>query len=173
MSAAPYQPTKANQMPITVKQQVTFSLLKWIEGQSRIVKFTAPIFKGKEVKNTRGGDGVSMEPADLARVHTLNDAEEVILDPRSGKPMVYEIIIGAVLGSQLHEHFENDGYVGKWFAITQLPKADKKKYRPYEIVEVGVDEKYIAPVDPETGEVKEAVQSTVRDSGKAGGDTGQ
>ena len=146
------QRKKENQMPVTIKNQVTFTLLKWIEGQARIVKFEGEFFKGKTVKATRGEDGVSMEPADIARVQTLNDSEELVKDPRSGHPMIYEVIIGAVLGSQLDEHFPDGKYVGKWFAITQLPKEHGKRYRPYEILEVEVVDVDV-DVDGETGEV--------------------
>lgn len=120
---APEAPTKPVALPFTptVKRRVTLPLSKWIVGQAKYVRFEGKIFKGKEIKGTKGG--VKMEPADLANVIDLATGEMV------------QIICGTVLQGNLTEAYPDHSYVGRCYEIVQHSVANKR-YKDYSITEI-------------------------------------
>jgi len=115
---------EANAMPsfIKVKKVITLPLLKFVTNKAIFVTIEEPMFKGREMPETK------MDPATLCNCVNLETGEQV------------QIIVSAVLESTFNEEYEDNSYVGKSFMIKKLPKAKSDaKYFPYSLAEVEVE----------------------------------
>ncbi len=102
-------------------RQVTVPLLKFAVDVPLFIRSEGKIYKGKEIKGTKGG--VKMEPADLMRVVNLETGE------------IAEVIVGALFKDTLTEEYPDHAYVGKCFSIVQK-KIEGKRYKGYVISEI-------------------------------------
>lgn len=110
-----------------IERKVTMPLLKQAEGEKVAVYFVSNIYRGRELKQARGG--VQREkPADLANVMNLITGE------------LQSFICAALVKSELTENYPNDGYVGKAFIIERGPKKQggARAYNTYNVTEVKV-----------------------------------
>lgn len=132
-----------------VTKHVTLPLIKigndpvFLRLDSAITK-ADEVTRGRASKNEDGTEKALMSPPELAQV----------TDMVTGKPA--QIIVNAVLGSELRKKYPNDGYVGKTFRIVKT-QLQGKRYATFEITE-GV---------LETEEVQHPTQ-TVASVGKKG-----
>jgi len=105
-----------------IKKQITFQLLKLVDGATVHVEITKSMWTGKEIA---GGAGkAKMDAARLVRVINLETGEEM------------EMIINKVLEEIFGEEYPDNAYVGKWFGITKHAKADGKEYNTFTLVEL-------------------------------------
>lgn len=114
MNAAVFQPKR--------KKLLTLPLLKFEKDKPRYIKFTGPIYLGKDMKQKEGDK--KKEPAHLAEVIDLETGEQA------------QIIINAVPMSVLKENFPDNTYVGKCFAITRQTRKEGKAYDPFNVEEI-------------------------------------
>lgn len=106
---------------IKVVRQVTLPLWKWEDNEKKYFRVDAAIRIGKPVKATEGQK--QMEPAHIATVTNLATMVQC------------EIIVGAVLHSELDENYPDDSYVGKSFSA-EKSKITGKRYAGYAIAEI-------------------------------------
>lgn len=109
---------------IKVKKVVTVPVLTPVVDTPLYLKFTGPIYKGKELKGSEKNN--KMEPADLAPVINLETGEENLL------------IVSAVVKGNFEEHYSKDAYVNKAFELIKLPKREGKRYFDFSIKEIEV-----------------------------------
>jgi len=108
-----------------VIKRLIIPLLKMVKGETIEVKLMGAIYTGKPQKDAKEGD----KPADLCNVVNLDTGEEM------------QIIVPAVLKSNLEEQYPKQGYVDKCFAITKGEQKDSKagggrKYSEFTILEI-------------------------------------
>jgi hypothetical protein len=109
-----------------VVRNVTASLLKLVDNKPVFVRFETAAEKAKPAKTVKAGTSeVVKEPPFLARVTNLETGE------------IQEIILGAVLLSELDDGYPEKSYVGKAFRIC-LHKLDGKAYNTYDLDEIEV-----------------------------------
>lgn len=135
-----------------IKKHVTVPLLKISDsGVPAYVKFTGEIFRAKvnesEQKKYEGAlasweksdkkepSPQAPNPPELAHVINLETGE------------VAQIIISAILGSELRDGYPNGGYVGKGFEIKKSKPTGSKRYAMFQIAEVELEDE---PVEAET-----------------------
>jgi hypothetical protein len=106
-----------------IVRQVTLPLWKWNDDETKYFRIDGEIRIGKPVKATEGQK--QMEPAHIASVTNLETN------------VACEVIVGAVLHSELAENYPNNGYVGKSFAATKT-KITGKRYAGYSISEIAL-----------------------------------
>lgn len=105
------------------KKMVTLPQLKMSDGKTIYVRIESEITASKVVSDRKGKDGETMKPADVCNVTNLETGE------------MATIICGTVLKNKLEETYENNGYVGRSFEITQH-KVEGKRWRSYSIAEL-------------------------------------
>ncbi len=120
------QGTTAVTLQYEVVKHVTLPLMK-LGAEPTFVKFIGKIFQaentGKERASTDGK--TPMPPPELA--HVFDHARKIPA----------QIIINAVLGSELKKSYPDDGYVGKSFRIAKT-QVQGKRYATFEILEVAI-----------------------------------
>jgi hypothetical protein len=102
------------------KKHVTLPLLKFQNNDPLYVQFTDAIFTGKVVDDKK-------EPPKMANVINLETGEEA------------QIILGAVLVSNLEDTYPNETYVGKQFMIEKSAPEGARKYSLFNITEIEVE----------------------------------
>lgn len=108
---------------------ITLELLKPKVGEEIYVKFDAPI---ELAKDTRSPEQLAKDPDKDTPPHVTKITNLVTGEQN-------ELIVPAVLLSELTDACPDDSYIGKCFAITKLPKREGKRYFPYRILEIEVE----------------------------------
>lgn len=108
-------------LKFTVKSIITIPLLKPAIDVPFYVRLDTPVILGKKIDDT-------MEAAHLCNVTNLETGEQ------------NQLIIPSVLLSLLHETYEKDGYVGRSFMLTKHAKPSGKKYHPFSMAEIEVED---------------------------------
>ena len=103
---------------------VTLPLYKPTIDQEFYVRFNEVIVQAKDSRTDEEKASGQNEPPMLANVTVLDTGEEM------------QLIIPAVLQAELSDNYENDGYVGKCFALTKLKKKDGKRYHNFSVIEI-------------------------------------
>jgi hypothetical protein len=125
--------TNTEIMQFEVVRHVTLPLFKMDEEDHKYYyRFESAIEQGKEleaVRKRKAADGAQKEvmpPPDLAEVTDL----------RTGQ--LGQIIVNAVLKSNLTEKYESDSYVGKCFQITRTKSIARgsRTIKMFEILEI-------------------------------------
>jgi hypothetical protein len=118
-----------------VKNLVTVPLLKVPDDNTPVyVCITSAIFTAKDTNgktaatNEDGSPKTKQQPPRLAHVVNLETGE------------VQQIIVGAVLESELKDAYSDDSYVGKSFEIKKAKPTGSKRYAMYQIAEIEVEE---------------------------------
>lgn len=108
------------------KRLLTRPTLKFQEGIPIYVKIEAPMFIGRDIvgRAPQSETAKKKEPATIANVIDLSVGEEA------------QIVCATIVKSTLTEEYPNDGYVGKCFAMTKMPKDSGKDYNKYKIEEI-------------------------------------
>lgn len=111
-----------------IKKHVTLPLLKMVKDTPYYVRFESAMFKAKEVTAARNVDPNSAaaqkrEPPMLAQVVNLENGE------------MAQIICPAVLVSELNNHYPDEAYRGRCFAI-ELKKVEGKSYNLVNVTEI-------------------------------------
>ena len=126
-------------MQYEIVKHVTLPLMK-LGAEPAFVKFIGPIFQaensGKQRESTEPAAKNPMPPPELAHVEDLV------------RKIPAQIIINAVLGSEIRKSYPQDGYVGKCFRIAKT-QLSGKRYATFEILEVRLKEQ--APEDAGKG----------------------
>ena len=117
MATSKFDPNK-----VKVVKAVTRPTLSLEVGKPVYVQITKPLYVGKEIKGSE--KKADTKPADIADVINLETGKE------------QQLVIGAVVKSNLEESYEKNAYVGKSFMITKLEKKEGKRYFNYEISEI-------------------------------------
>jgi hypothetical protein len=111
-------------MQFEIVKHVTLPLMK-LGAEPTFVKFIGAIFQadnaGKERKAEEGK--TPMPPPELAHVFDL------------ARKIPAQIIINAVLGSELRKAYPNDSYIDKSFRIAKT-QVQGKRYATFEILEI-------------------------------------
>ncbi len=122
-AAAPHPPaTNGGAFVPKIAKILTLPLLKMVEGVPIYIKFTAPTFVGKQIK-----EATNKEPPVMANVINLATGELV------------QIMLGSVLQGILADEYPNDAYVGKGFVIQLTEKKRGKSggnYNTYKVAEL-------------------------------------
>lgn len=101
---------------------VTMQSWPWEAGETKAFRVTSEIHKGREII-AKTADKQKMKPADVCNVVDL-----VTKTP-------YQLVLGAVLKSDLEENYPNASYVGKCFVATKI-KAEGKRYFLFTVREI-------------------------------------
>ena len=109
---------------VKVLNAVTRPTLSLVEGVPVYVKILKPIYVGKEIKGSE--KKADSKPADIADIVNLETNKEM------------QLVIGAIVKSNIEESYPDAGYVGKGFMITKGQKKEGKRYFNYEISEIAV-----------------------------------
>ena len=107
---------------VKVVKAVTRPTLSLVPHVPVYVKILKPIYVGKEIKGTE--DKPQEKPADIADVINLMTGKE------------QQLVVAAIVKSNLDESYPDATYVKKSFAITKLDKKEGKRYFNYEISEI-------------------------------------
>lgn len=119
-----------------VAKHVTLPHFKLAEdGTPNYFKFLSAIEKGKDLeagKARKAKDGDAKETDEQMEAPDLME----VLDLATGE--LGQIIVNAVLKSNLEEKYPNNGYVDKMFLIRKLAAVKKgsRKYYTFEILEI-------------------------------------
>jgi hypothetical protein len=103
-------------MAFKVVNYVTLPLFKLNEN-TRHLRFDVPYYVGKVVDDKK-------EPPTMCKVTDMETGE------------LGEIILGQILKEKLAEHYPDNGYVGKIFAISKSAPEGSRKYSLFHIAEV-------------------------------------
>lgn len=130
-----------------IKSHVTVPLLKTEDGKQYFVKITKAIHRAI----TNESENKKYENA-MARFNALTEEEQKSVDrPQAPNPPelcqvvnlmtgeINQMIVGAVLKSELEREYPNASYVGKAFQI-QKAKVQGKRYSAYQIAELELEE---------------------------------
>jgi len=105
-----------------IVKHVTLPTLTQEEGITVVVRINEAIrTEQKSESQKAAGEGETIQ---LAQVTSCHDGR------------LYNYVINAVTASELEDGYPNAGYVGKFFAITKLPKPKGKRYMAMNITEV-------------------------------------
>lgn len=107
------------------KRAITLSTIKFEAEKPVYVRITEAMHEGK-VRLARGktASDDDKKPPTLCRVTELTTGEET------------QIILAAVLKTELEEAYPNETYVGLCFEIIKQKRKEGKRYDPYSITEV-------------------------------------
>jgi hypothetical protein len=122
------------------------------DGSANFIKIVGPIEPGKELEAVRqrkakeGSPAETMNPPDLCE----------IIELRSGQ--LGNMIVNAVIKSNLEEKYPEQGYVGRSFKISQISTVSKgsRSYRTFEILEIKLKVAAEAPTPVKAGTAKKA-----------------
>lgn len=115
-------PTKPKTPSFKIKRRLVVPLLNrgMKENEELVVKSTGLIYTGQPQKGAKASD----KPADLMPAVNAMTGEEG------------EIIVSAVVKSNLEEKYPDGDYVGRYFMITKQEKAKGRRYFNYTVDEV-------------------------------------
>jgi len=116
--------TKFDPSKVKVINAVTRPTLSLVEGVPVYVKILKPIYVGKEIKGSE--KKADSKPADIADIINLENGKE------------QQLVVGAIVKSNIEESYPEGTYVGKGFMITKGKKKEGKRYFNYEISEIEV-----------------------------------
>ncbi len=121
--------TENEMQQFEVVTYVTLPLLKISEDPDKptFIKFLTVIEPGKELEGGRkqkNAEGAPMAPPDVAEV----------IDLRTNQPA--QILVNAVLKSNLVAKYPESGYVGRCFQLRRFKPDAKKRYFSFEILEI-------------------------------------
>lgn len=109
-----------NNADFKVKRQVTVPVLQFAPGQTIVFAVKSAI------KQSNVSDG-KMGPAQVCEVVAPNGSLRLL-------------VVGKVLQGALTNGYPNDGYVGKWFAVTKLAERKRSaqglEYSDYGVAEI-------------------------------------
>jgi len=134
-------------LKLIVKKQITAQHIKLENGIEYVMRFECPIFKAKDEVKRRAPRNPDADPAPRQEPPMLVR----VTDFTNGEPVKGEIIVPAVLETELKDAYPDDTYVGKTFLLVKH-RPDGKRYNTFEVSEVEID---TTEYDEETGEIAE------------------
>lgn len=108
-------------MKFTVKKAVTLPIRKLAINEAAYLRITDPIFTGKQLADQK-------EPASLANCIDLETGEQC------------QIVVPQVLHGILDDNYADNSYVGVNFQVIKGKMPSGKKYHPFTVCEVEVEE---------------------------------
>ena len=112
---------------IKIKRLVTLPQWKWVDGEEKLFRVEGPIHLGSGNKKEKlGADGKPMmEIPHIAHVTRLDTGDQC------------EIIVGAMLKSELEEKYPAQSYVGKCF-MSKFHKIPHQRWASYSLAEIEI-----------------------------------
>jgi hypothetical protein len=129
-----------------IVKHVTRPLLRLIDNKPVFVKMDGPFRQAEATKNPqKDASGNPVPPPFLADIVNLE----------TDQPS--QMVANEVFKSELQKQYPNDSYVGKYFELTKITKAEGKRYNTFTILEIAPEVETVASESdkaPVTGKKK-------------------
>ena len=128
--------TRIDITKIGVTRLVTLPTWKWADGETKYFRCESEIREGRSIDSkTLRDSGEVIKPSKKDEPKMAPARIMQVTDLQSGTRC--EMVVGAVLESNLIETYEKGTYVGKCFQVTRS-KVEGKRYKNYSLIEIDI-----------------------------------